>query len=139
MLQYLVLGFVGLAGLLSGAKITVDGSKSVAKKLGISEFFIGLTILSIGTSLPEIFTHVIGALKILKDPTNILMLSGITVGTNIGSNIIQITLITGIAGLVATIHLAPPVSAIPVRHCSDRRPLAALWLHVRIAYLVWLE
>lgn len=104
MFHFLILGFVGIAGILSGAKITVDGSISVAKKLGISEFFIGLTILSIGTSLPEIFTHIVSALRILREPENILMISGIAVGTDIGSNIIQITLITGVAGMVATIH-----------------------------------
>lgn len=104
MFYFLILGLVGIAGILSGAKITVNGSKSVAKKLGISEFFIGLTILSIGTSLPEIFTHIVSALRILREPANILTISGIAVGTNIGSNIIQITLIAGIAGLVSTIH-----------------------------------
>jgi cation:H+ antiporter len=100
----LLLGLAGIAGILFGARIAIDGSKAAAKKLGISEFFIGLTILSIGTSLPEIFTHIASSIRILQEPENVLMLSGIAVGTNIGSNIIQITLITGLAGLVATIH-----------------------------------
>lgn len=104
MIQQLIFGLVGIAGILLGAEMTIGGSKTIAKKLGISEFFIGLTILSIGTSLPEIFTHIISASRILREPENIVTLSGIAVGTDIGSNIFQITFITGVAGLVATIH-----------------------------------
>lgn len=79
--------------------MAIDGSLRISKQLGISKLFIGLTIISIGTSLPEIFTHIASSLSILKG----LDASGVAVGTNIGSNIIQITLILGLVGLLAKV------------------------------------
>ena len=95
----IILFIVGILGLWIGAGITINGATEIAKKLKISYLFVGLTILSIGTSLPEIFTHVASSWKIL----NGIEASGVAVGTNIGSNIIQITLILGIVGILATI------------------------------------
>jgi cation:H+ antiporter len=95
----IILFILGVIGLWLGAGITITGATAIAKKLKISYLFVGLTILSIGTSLPEIFTHVASSWKIL----NGIEASGVAVGTNIGSNIIQITLIMGMLGLFAVI------------------------------------
>jgi cation:H+ antiporter len=99
MQQEIILFIIGVIGLWLGAGITINGAVEIAKKFKISYLFIGLTILSIGTSLPEIFTHITSSWKIL----NGIEASGVAVGTNIGSNIIQITLIMGMIGLFAII------------------------------------
>lgn len=104
MVQHLLFGVIGLTGILFGAQLAIVGSQRFAKKLGMSEFFIGLTVLSIGTSLPEFFTHLISAFRILREPENILTISGIAVGTDIGSDLMQITLIVGVIGLITRVH-----------------------------------
>ena len=103
-LTNLLIGIVGIVFIVLGAELTVNRSQRLARMLGVSEFFIGLTILSVGTSLPEITTHIVGSLSILKGISNIDTLSGLVVGTNIGSNLVQITLITGMVGLLGVIH-----------------------------------
>lgn len=99
MVPQLLFLFLGIVGLWIGAGLVVNASIKIAKSLNISQAFIGLTVLSIGTSLPEIFTHIFASIGILKG----IEASGIAVGTNIGSNIIQITFVIGILGLLATI------------------------------------
>lgn len=81
------------------ANIIVEYARKIARAFNVSEAFIGLTVLSIGTSLPEIFTHIISSINIL----NGIESSGVAVGTNIGSNIIQITLILGVIALLTKV------------------------------------
>jgi len=100
----LIIGILSLVGILLGAELVVRSSQHIARRLKISEFYIGLTVLSIGTSLPEIFTHILGSINILNNPAQTQVLSNIVVGTNIGSNLIQITLITGLVGTFAIIR-----------------------------------
>lgn len=90
---------LALIWVLISASIIVEYAKKIAKAFNISEVFIGLTVLSIGTSLPEIFTHIMASINIL----NGIESSGIAVGTNIGSNIIQITLIMGVIALLTKV------------------------------------
>jgi cation:H+ antiporter len=90
---------LGLIGIWFGAHLAVDQALIIADKLKISKLFIGLTVLSIGTSLPEIFTHIISSFNELKG----VAASNIAIGTNIGSNIFQITFIIGILGLMSVI------------------------------------
>jgi len=95
-----ILSFIlGLIGIWFGAHLAVDQALIIANKLKISKLFVGLTVLSIGTSLPEIFTHIIASLNEL----NGVAASNIAIGTNIGSNIFQITFIIGILGLISII------------------------------------
>jgi len=105
MYQELAIFIVGIVGLWLGAGITIKGAQAIAKKLKISYLFVGLTILSIGTSLPEIFTHITASLKTIGG----VPATGIAVGTNIGSNIVQITFILGIVGLLAVIKSSAKV------------------------------
>jgi len=79
--------------------IIVEYARKIARAFNVSDAFIGLTVLSIGTSLPEIFTHIISSINIL----NGIESSGVAVGTNIGSNIIQITLILGVIALLTKV------------------------------------
>jgi len=103
LLVHFLFGFLALAGLLLGAELIISSAKRIAKRLGLSEFFVGLTLLSVLTSLPEIMQHIVASIDIIKGVASRALLSGIVVGTNIGSNIIQITLITGIVGLFGTL------------------------------------
>ncbi len=96
-LLFLILGLIGVWFF---AGIVVNAAQKIARSLNISEAFIGLTILSIGTSLPEISTHIIASIDILKG----IEASGIAVGTNIGSNIIQITFILGFIALLTKVR-----------------------------------
>jgi len=88
---------------LALAQIIVSNSIELAKHYGLSGTFIGLTILSIGTSIPEIMTHIIGSLHILRDPAAINTFSGLVIGTNIGSDIFQQNVILPLIGIIGTI------------------------------------
>ncbi len=82
---------LGLAGLALGADVTVRGAVFVGHRLGLSEAVIGLTIIAIGTSLPEMATCVAAAVRGQHD---------ISIGNLVGSNIFNTLLVTGTAGLV---------------------------------------
>jgi len=88
----------GLAGLVLGGKLVVDNAVKVATELGISEKIIGLTIIAIGTSLPELMTSVVAAMKKNSD---------IAIGNVIGSNIFNIFLILSISSLINPIEYNP--------------------------------
>lgn len=88
---------LGLVGLVFASDVAVNGAKGIAAKLGISPLMVGLTITSIGTSLPEIATNISVALNSAGGHDA----SAIAVGNVIGSNLSQITLLLGITALVA--------------------------------------
>lgn len=96
----LVAFILGLAVIWLAATFVVDSGIKIARSLNLSGAFIGLTILSIGTSLPEIFMHIFASIDIL----NGIDASGVAVGTNIGSNMIQITFIMGFIGLLTKVR-----------------------------------
>ncbi|MBU0615499.1 MAG: sodium:calcium antiporter [Nanoarchaeota archaeon] len=98
----LVILIGGLVALWLGAEFTINAAINIAKSMKISEGFIGLTILSIGTSLPEIFAHIYASIKIVRGGDGLL--SNLVVGTNIGSNIVQITFVLGMVGLLAKVY-----------------------------------
>ncbi len=81
----------GLIGLIVGGKFTVDGAVYLAGFFGMSESFIGLTIVAIGTSLPELFTSAVAAYRREVD---------IAVGNVIGSNIFNIFWILGLSAII---------------------------------------
>jgi len=100
MVAWEITNFVlGLFAIWLGANFVVNSAVKISKSLNLSGVFIGLTVLSVGTSLPEIFTHIFSSIDILKG----IDASGVAVGTNIGSNIIQITFIMGLLGLITVI------------------------------------
>ena len=97
----LILGFIGL---YFGAKFVIIGLESIADRLHISHIMVGLTILSIGTSLPEIAVSIMGGIdKILGIDPNI---DGIVIGNKIGSFLTQITLIIGILAVSQPIFVS---------------------------------
>ncbi len=93
----------GIATILFLAEIIIGRSIEIAGHYGWSGTFIGLTVLSIGTSIPEIMTHIVGSLQILKHPGSLNELSGLLIGTNIGSDIFQQNFILALVGLIGTI------------------------------------
>jgi cation:H+ antiporter len=86
-----VMVFLGIAGLTIGGKWIVDGAIAFASSFGVSEALIGLTIVAIGTSLPEMATSVVAAYKKKAD---------IAVGNIIGSNIFNIFWILGLSSMI---------------------------------------
>ncbi len=100
-----ILGLLALGVLVAGAEFTVGRSVRLARALGVSDLFIGLTLLSLGTSLPEISTAVIASTEILLDKVDPRIASGAVLGTNIGSDILQQTFIIAVVapfGLLVT-------------------------------------
>ncbi|MBN1510045.1 MAG: calcium/sodium antiporter [Sedimentisphaerales bacterium] len=87
----LTLAVVGLAGLTVGARMAVSGAVTIGTLVGLSDAVVGSTIMAVGTSLPELVTCVLAALKGHHD---------ISVGNLVGSNIFNTLLVTGIASVV---------------------------------------
>lgn len=85
------------------ADFAIKNSVKLAKRFGLSDELIGMTILAIGTSIPEIITHVVGSYGILKNPSLMNKLSGLVIGTNVGSDIFQQNFIIGLIGIVGII------------------------------------
>ena len=94
---------IGVIIVLFLANIIIKNSIELAKHFGLSGTFIGLTILSIGTSIPEIMTHIIGSINILKDPSQMNTLSSLLIGTNIGSDVFQQNFVLGLVGIVGIV------------------------------------
>lgn len=92
MMIYLIIGFIGL---LLGGKLVVDSAIKIAQSLGVSEKLISLTIVSVGTSLPELAASVSAAKKGNSD---------MAIGNVVGSNIFNIFLIMGASGIVMPIN-----------------------------------
>lgn len=97
--SYIVLG---LAGLVLGGKLVVSSAIEMAEALGVSQKIIGLTIVAAGTSLPELATSVVAAVKKNND---------IAVGNIIGSNIFNILLILGVSSLINPIQYSNAFNA----------------------------
>lgn len=86
---------LGLAGLVYGSNLLVVNAVVIAQKLGMSEALIGLTIVAAGTSMPELATSVVAAIKKRSD---------IAIGNVVGSNIFNLLLILGVAGIIYPIE-----------------------------------
>lgn len=89
--KMLLCGIVGLGLIILGSDVTVDAATALAKIFGLSEKFIGLTVVALGTSLPELFTSVIAARKGKAD---------IAIGNIVGSNIFNILFVIGTSALI---------------------------------------
>ena len=90
--KLIIMIVLGIICVVVGSQVTVDAASSIAKEFGVSDRIIGLTIVSIGTSLPELVTSVNASLKGRND---------MAIGNIIGSNIFNILFVLGTAALVA--------------------------------------
>jgi cation:H+ antiporter len=142
----LLLVIIGLIGLVQGANLIVLGAVGIAEALGVSQRIIGLTIVAIGTSLPEVATCVIAARREQPD---------IAVGNVVGSNIFNVLAVIGIASTAHPdgpltvswrilsfdfpVMLAAAVLLLPIirtgRHIS--RPEGVLLLALYGGYITW--
>lgn len=98
MLIECLLLIVGLALVVLGADFLVDGASSIAKRFGVSDFVIGLTIVGMGTSAPEMVVSFIGALQGNGD---------IAIGNVVGSNIFNVFMILGATALILPMDITP--------------------------------
>ena len=87
----------GLAGLIFGGQWFVEGASNIARSLGVSESIIGLTLVAGGTSLPELATSIVAALK--KNPE-------IAIGNVIGSNLFNIFFVLGCSASITPLTLS---------------------------------
>ncbi len=97
MIKSILLLIVGLAGIVIGGDVTVEGAKEVARFFGMSEALIGLTIVAIGTSLPELVTSIVAARKGESE---------IAVGNVIGSNIFNVFFILGTSATILPMNVS---------------------------------
>jgi cation:H+ antiporter len=96
---------VGLGALLVGAELLVDGSMEVARYLGVSEVVIGITLVALGTSLPELAVSMVSALKGEY---------GLAIGNIVGSNIFNLLAVIGVAATIAPFQLEPTVLSLHI-------------------------
>lgn len=93
----LILTVIGLAGIIFGGDMTVEGAKEIARYFGLSEALIGLTVVALGTSLPELVTSIVASRKGEND---------IAVGNVVGSNIFNILLILGTSATILPMNVS---------------------------------
>lgn len=140
----LALCAVGVIGLPLAADVTVNAASSIARVLGVPEVIIGLTIIAIGTSLPELATMVAAALKKQAD---------VGVGNVIGSNIFNILFVLGVTAFVTAVPIANQLLqldiwvmlvssalllALVLRQASIGRMIGAAFLLLYTAYITLL-
>ena len=94
--RQILLIVAGIAGVVGGAQIVVDNAVKIMTILGVSEKFIGLTIVAFGTSLPELATSVVAAMRGEMD---------ISIGNLVGSNVFNIMSVLGVASMVRPIPI----------------------------------
>lgn len=96
----IILLIVGFVMILGGANYMTDGAAAIARRLGVSDFIVGLTIISIGTSAPELVVSIIAAIE--GAPS-------MSIGNIVGSNIFNVLMIIGIVALIKPISVPTKV------------------------------
>lgn len=105
MLMNIVWLLVGLVLILIGANALTDGASSIARRMGISELVVGLTVVAFGTSAPELAISVISAIN---------HNAGLAIGNVVGSNIFNILVIIGITAMVKPIRVTRSVMSLEI-------------------------
>ena len=108
MLISIILIIIGFIFLIKGADLLVDGASSIAKKFHIPEIIIGLTIVSIGTSMPELFVSTTSSLKGSAD---------MAIGNIIGSNLCNLLLILGLSAMIKSVKFKRETRLIEIPMC----------------------
>ena len=96
---------VGLGMLLVGAEFVVDGAIAIARELGVSEIVIGITLVALGTSVPELAVSIVSAIK---------GEFGLAIGNVVGSNIFNLLAVVGVAATIDPAPLAPSVLSLHI-------------------------
>ena len=105
MIKFILLIIIGFVFLIKGADFLVEGASSIAKKFRIPEIIIGLTIVSIGTSMPEFFVSLTSAMQGFSD---------VSLGNVIGSNLCNLLLILGITTIIRSVKFAKNTKIIEI-------------------------
>jgi len=117
----MLLTVAGIAGVVFGARFLVDGSVNLARQFNVSEAVIGLTIVAIGTSLPELATSVVSALKGKAD---------VAVGNVIGSSIFNIFGILGVTAIVKPFSVMDPAANATAAGIANSGGSLLTWLDI---------
>lgn len=117
---------LGLGALFAGAHLLVEGATAIATDLGVSQAVIGLTIVAVGTSLPELATSLIAAVR---------RNSAVAIGNIVGSNIFNILGILGVASLLTPVPISPAMRTfdIPIMMATTLLLVAMLWFLKRVS------
>lgn len=99
---------VGFVLLIKGADFLVDGASNIAKRFHISEIIIGLTIVSIGTSLPELFVSITSSMEGFSD---------MSIGNVIGSNLVNLLFILGVSSIIKMVKIKKETKLIDIPIC----------------------
>ena len=99
----LVLVILGLVALWQGTDFALEGALRISSRFGVSRGFVGLTVLAIGTGLPELVVGVVGGMEQLAG----VEASGVVVGNMTGSVVTQGAVVLGVSGLLSHLRLAP--------------------------------
>ncbi len=128
LLNHLLLTMVGLGTLLAGAHLVVNGAATVAAMLGVSQLAIGLTVVALGTSLPELATAVAAS---VQDEGDIL------VGNVVGSNVFNLLPVLGCASLAQPLDVSDTVVRLqaPVMLAVSILVLPFVWTTLRLTRL----
>lgn len=108
MIVWIILIVLGFILLIKGADFLVDGASNIAKKFHIPDIIIGLTIVSIGTSMPELFVSITSAIEGYPD---------MAVGNIVGSNIANLLLILGMSSIIRSIKFKRETRLIEIPMC----------------------
>jgi cation:H+ antiporter len=134
---------IGLGGLVGGGKLTVDAAVALARSFGISEVLIGLTVVAVGTSLPELVTSIIASARGQSD---------LAIGNVTGSNIFNVLFVLGTTCVIAPIEIPPggradvlimgalTLTVLPLSFNPERRmgrTAGIVLLGAYIAYVAW--
>jgi len=121
----LALALGGLVLVILGGRLLVDGAVGLARAFGIAETVIGLTIVAVGTSMPELVTSFVAAMRRQSD---------VALGNILGSNIYNILGILGVTGLIAPIAVPPEIARFdaPVMVGVSLLLIAFAWSGLRI-------
>ena len=143
MTKSLLIMVIGLAGIVIGGDVSVEAAKEIARTFGLSEALIGLTIVAVGTSLPELVTSIVAARKGESD---------IAVGNVVGSNIFNIFFILGTSAAILPMNMSSSylydivilivitiVSYIPiVKTKKVGRGMGIVMVAAYVAYMIYL-
>ena len=113
------LAVAGIIGTIIGARLLVDGAIEIARDFGVAETVIGLTVVAVGTSLPELVACIIAALRRHPD---------VVLGNIIGSNIYNLLGILGVTAIVHPISIPPEIAAFDIWVLLGTTALLGLFL-----------
>lgn len=108
MIIWILLIVIGFVLLIKGADFLVDGASNIAKKFHIPEIIIGLTVVSIGTSMPELFVSITSAINGYAD---------MAIGNIVGSNIANLFLILGVSSIIRSVRFKRETRLIEIPLC----------------------